>query len=173
MTIRSHSPLPFVLALSGVLGLAACAAPPQAKVNGVSPAEPVSYTPSPGSTGPQVPGSAPVTPSPPSLADLAHGPQHFEGLEGKDVIAALGDPSFRRRETPAEVWQYYGPGCILDLFLYDDGASPGASATGKPIDGVVLDGKVAHAELRGREGQPAEPACLSRLIGQRHNQRAG
>lgn len=144
-----------------VLSLAACAAPNQAKMPGNSPAQPAAYTPQPNQSLPP----AGLDAAHPSLTDLARGPQRFEGLLGKDVLAALGDPNFRRRESPAEVWQYYGPGCILDLFLYDD--APAASV------GVVTDGKVAHAELRGRPGEPIEAACLSRLIDQRHNQRAG
>jgi hypothetical protein len=95
------------------------------------------------------------------MTDLARGPDRFEGLAGTEILATLGDPNFRRRESPAEVWQYYGPGCILDLFLYDD--SPGTKGAET----------VAHAELRGRPGEPVEAACLSRLLDQRHRQRAG
>ncbi len=153
--------LPPLVVVAAVLTLVACAAPNQAKMPSNSPAQPAAYTAPPDHSLPPAGADA----AHPSLADLARGPQRFEGLEGKDVLAALGDPNFRRRESPAEVWQYYGPGCILDLFLYDD--VPGASA------GTVPDGKVAHAELRGRPGEPIEAACLSRLIGQRHNQRAG
>ncbi len=105
--------------------------------------------------------------TPPTLKELAGSPQRFEGLEGKDVLAALGDPNFRRRDKPAEVWQYYGPGCILDLFLYDDAPSI-THVAGKPVEGMDMDSTVAHAELRGREGRPVEAACLSRLITQRH-----
>jgi len=153
---RSFSSLTFVLALLSVAGLAACAAPPHPQVAKGSPPTPILNTPPPVMA---VPPLFPAPPAEPSLADLGQGPQHFEGLEGKMVLAALGDPNFKRRETPAEVWQYYGPGCILDLFLYDD----------EPKDG---DSKVAHAELRGRENAPAEAGCLSRLIGQRQNHHA-
>jgi hypothetical protein len=134
-------------------------------MDGTSP-DLTSYAAPPEAAGPLAPGAVQPKPGIPSLADLARGPQRFEGLQGKAVLAALGNPNFRRRERPAEVWQYYGPGCILDLFLYDD--APAASkVAGKPVEGTDLDGKVAHAELRGREGQPAEATCLSRLIGQR------
>jgi len=126
-----------------------------------------SYSLPPSSALPPAPGAS-APPPIPSLADLAIGPQHFEGLEGKAVLAALGDPSYRRRESPAEVWQYYGPGCILDLFLYEE--TPAQSAA--PADGAAFAGKVAYAELRGRENAPAESGCLSRLIDQRHNRRA-
>ncbi len=164
MCARKFPSLTFVLALFSVIGLAACAAPPQVnKTANVSPAQAANYTLPPVSALP--PAKAPVAPAaPPSLADLASGPQHFEGLEGRVILAELGNPNFRRRETPAEVWQYYGPGCILDLFLYDD-ASAGA---GKSADSAPDGNKVAHAELRGRENAPAEAGCLSRLIDQRH-----
>lgn len=167
MSVRSFSPLTVSLALISAIGLAACAAPPQAKVANKSPAMEASYAPPPSASLPPAPGAPAPLPIP-SLADLAIGPQHFEGLEGKAVLAALGDPSYRRRETPAEVWQYYGPGCILDLFLYDE--APAHSAV--PADAAAFDGKVAYAELRGKENAPAEAGCLSRLIDQRHNRRA-
>ena len=144
-----------------VMALAACAAPPHPVAGGAGPVKAAAYTPPPALSAPPDKAAPPASERP-SLADLARGPSRFEGLAGSDVISALGDPNFRRRETPAEVWQYYGPGCILDLFVYDD--APGAAAAG---------GKVAHAELRGRDDQPAEAGCLSHLIEQRHNQRAG
>ena len=161
MTGVIHSKFATLLPVLAVLALAACAAPPQGKMGTTGSAEPASFTLPPDSSAPSA--NAPVTPGPaqPSFTDLSRSPDRFEGLAGVDVIAALGDPSFRRRETPAEVWQYYGPGCILDLFLYDNG--PNAA------DG----GKVAHAELRGRLNEPVEAACLSRLVDQHRRQRAG
>jgi hypothetical protein len=149
-----------ILPAFAVLALAACAAPPQSKFATPGPLQPANFTPAPEATSP-LPGPASPLPANHAPSDLAHGPDRFEGLTGVDVIAALGDPSFRRRESPAEVWQYYGPGCILDLFLYDDGPNAAAGAT------------VTHAELRGREGAQPEAACLSRLIDLRHRQRAG
>jgi hypothetical protein len=73
----------------------------------------------------------------------------FKGQTGKEILTALGEPSFRRREPPAEVWQYYGQGCVLDLFLYDE--------TGGQ--------RVTHAELRSRNfnADPA-PDCLPLLL---------
>lgn len=153
--------LPPLAVVGVVLSLTACAAPNQAKMKSGAPVETAAYTPAPDSAVPQ-----PGLPGRPSVTDLARGPQRFEGLLGKDVIDLLGDPNFRRHEWPAEVWQYYGPGCILDLFLYANGATQsGATAS--------FDGKVAHAELRGHPGEPLEAACLSRLIDQRRVQRAG
>jgi len=161
--VRKISPLTLVLALFSVAGLAACAAPPQPnRTAKIAPALSTSYAPPPVMSQPQQ--HPPGDPASPSLAALESDPQHFEGLEGKVILAALGDPNFRRRETPAEVWQYYGPGCILDLFLYDD---PAAGAS-KPTP----EGKVAHAELRGKEDAPAEAGCLARLVDQHQNRHA-
>jgi hypothetical protein len=167
VSICGEKPLTFIIPLLSVLALAACAAPPSAKAPGSAPSDSASYT-QPLDTISPPPGAAHAKPAAPSLTDLARGPQRFEGLEGKTVLAALGDPNFRRRDKPAEVWQYYGPGCILDLFLYDDAPGISPTAAGKPVEGMEADGTVAHAELRGREGRPAEVACLSRLITQRH-----
>ena len=97
-----------------------------------------------------VPTAKPSSPGiPPAAAEVAVHPDRLDGLRGSDVVAVLGRPSYRRRESPAEVWQYYGPGCILDVFLYEN------------PDGL----RVAHVELRGRNpGQAAEAGCLSALV---------
>src|SRR5471032_694712 len=39
------------------------------------------------------------------------------GLERSEVEARLGTPALRRRDAPAEIWQYRSPLCVLDLFL--------------------------------------------------------
>ncbi|HVI51052.1 MAG TPA: hypothetical protein VM661_07580 [Candidatus Sulfotelmatobacter sp.] len=73
----------------------------------------------------------------------------FKGKSDKEILAFLGEPSFRRREAPAEVWQYYGQGCVLDLFLYDE--------TGGQ--------RVTHAELRSRNfNADPDPDCLPLLL---------
>ena len=165
MSVRLKHGYGLVIPVLGVLALAACAAPSAPKpASPIAAIQPATYSPPPEISAPD------AVPAKPAPGDLTRGADRFEGLAANDVIAALGDPNFRRREAPAEVWQYYGPGCILDLFLYDD--EPRSS--GKPVEGVVRDGKVAHAELRGREGAPPEANCLSRLIDLRHTQqRAG
>ena len=43
------------------------------------------------------------------------------GMEPAQVIALLGEPDLRRREPPAELWQYRNAECVLDVFLYADG----------------------------------------------------
>lgn len=87
--------------------------------------------------------AAPARPTaPPTMADLGADPGRFRGMSAQDLTGLLGEPDFRRREKPAEIWQYYGQGCVLDLFLYDDNAVK----------------RVSHAELRGL------PSCLPRLL---------
>lgn len=44
------------------------------------------------------------------------------GLGKADLQKRLGTPQLIRRDGPAEVWQYVADACILDLFLYEDGA---------------------------------------------------
>jgi hypothetical protein len=54
-----------------------------------------------------------VEPPPITVADiLGAGPAKVTGI--------LGEPGLVRRESPAEVWQYAGTGCVLHVFLYDD-----------------------------------------------------
>ncbi len=56
----------------------------------------------------------PTAPEPPVNDD----PQQFLTQSPDTIAAALGDPSLIRRDGPAEVWQYAGRGCVLDLYLY-------------------------------------------------------
>lgn len=79
---------------------------------------------------PQAAADNPALPPPngPQVAALPEpdrlpGPQDLTGLDGLQIEALLGSPDFRRRDPPAELWQYSGPGCILDAFLYADGGS--------------------------------------------------
>jgi hypothetical protein len=44
----------------------------------------------------------------------------LQNLTGKQVHALLGVPSFKRSDSPAEVWQYQNYSCTLDLFLYEN-----------------------------------------------------
>jgi hypothetical protein len=45
-------------------------------------------------------------------------PGQLMGLDPIRLEQRLGAPELRRREPPAEVWQYRTASCILDLFLY-------------------------------------------------------
>jgi hypothetical protein len=102
----------------------------------------------PGTGGPTPKETTPEGP-PSSSIDPNDDPGHLRGMIARDVVAKLGDPNYRRRETPAEVWQYFGPGCVLDLFLYEDKGTQ----------------KVIHVELRSRNLTSAgQAACLAQLL---------
>lgn len=81
--------------------------------------------------------------------DIGASPAKLRGLESGLIRAGFGPPTFRRRDKTAEVWQYYGQGCILDLFLYQE------------------DGKqrVAHYHLRSRDaGGAVDGGCYAGLV---------
>lgn len=92
------------------------------------------------------------------LSSLSPGaePSRLKGLSPTQVRAVLGKPMFTRRDAPAEIWQYRGRACTLDLFLYDDGA----------------DQKVAHVAVRSQ--QPVnESQCMGELVGRAEGNPAG
>jgi hypothetical protein len=74
-------------------------------------------------------------------------PARLKGLSPIQVKAVLGHPGFTRRDTPAEIWQYRGRACTIDLFLYDE---PGGK-------------RVAHVALRNGSGPVDEKACFQEL----------
>ena len=79
-------------------------------------------------------------------------PGQVMGLDTPAVDALLGRPRLRRVENPAEVWQYAGANCVMDLFLYpsNDGAN---------------DHRVTYFEIRGtREGQVDRRACFRAIL---------
>ncbi|MCC7165958.1 MAG: hypothetical protein IT565_00145 [Rhodospirillales bacterium] len=47
----------------------------------------------------------------------APNPEELVGLASREVAELLGFPQLRRRESPAELWQYANQSCILDLFF--------------------------------------------------------
>ena len=101
------------------------------------------------------PGAALVPPPPPAEQQLAAAaPDRLVGLTGATVRRAMGEPEMRRRDPPAEVWQYRTARCVLDLYFYGDPDADG----------------VAHFEARPRDTRqtsaPAE-ACLGELLGRR------
>jgi hypothetical protein len=140
--------------LSSLLLLGACELPPPTTL------APTTLAPSTGVTPGQVPDPAPrsqgETGGAPSTAAAPLGdPGGFRGLPAKEVLARLGDPSYRRHESPAEIWQYYGPGCILDLFFYDEQGTT----------------RVTYIELRNQlPGQSSVDKCLSQLLDRHHGQ---
>ncbi len=101
----------------------------------------------------QVPqGSAPATPTP-ALSSLS-------GQSRAQVTALLGAPGFTREDNPAEIWQYRGSGCLLDVFLYRE---KGGDAY-----------KVRHAETRSGAGKTvSETDCFAGLINAHKAEKGG
>ena len=75
-------------------------------------------------------------------------PAQFMDATDAGLRDALGDPALIRRDGTAQVWQFRGDACTLDLFLY-------------PSDGGDL--AVKHVELRG-EAEDERRACLERML---------
>jgi hypothetical protein len=73
------------------------------------------------------------------------------GQESQAVQVALGQPRRVRKEAPAEIWQYDGGSCVVDLFLYPEGGKQ----------------KVTHLEARdSTSGKTVDTnACLAKLNG--------
>ncbi len=107
-------------------------------------------------------------------------PASLMGLARDQVIALLGTPSLVRRDAPAEVWQYAGEECVLDLYLYEggDGAKSGGDEGGpaRAKEAVEPGGayRVTYFEMRARGGgSVSEPGCLTGLVGTRRSAGAG
>lgn len=77
-------------------------------------------------------------------------PRQLIGLDGSQVTVLLGRPTLKRRDAPAEIWQYAGRDCVLMLFLYDQ---PKAGKT-----------QVDHVEVRPKAGARSTDACLAGFI---------
>lgn len=78
------------------------------------------------------------------------------GMTGDALAAALGAPQFRRHDGKAEIWQYRGTACTLDVFLYADGGNL----------------RVRYADARGKDEVEAKNsaearACAAALIAAR------
>lgn len=114
---------------------------------------------------------APSTPSTPTIGaaaavmprpagDPVPAPDRLLGAPAERVLAALGKPELQRRERPAEIWQYRGRGCVLDVFLYAAGQQAG---TDPEVAGPATGGgpTVFHLEARDARARAIEPAsCL-------------
>jgi hypothetical protein len=93
---------------------------------------------------------APAVPAPREEQRREADPRALIGLTGPQIAEMLGRPGFVRRDAPAEIWQYRGSDCVLDVFLYADGSSA----------------RVQHVELRPRQpARPTTPACFAGMLG--------
>ncbi len=83
--------------------------------------------------------------------DRVPAPRTLLGLEHHQVMALLGEPSFKRRDDPAQIWQYRDSTCILDIFLY------------RPKGGGAY--RVTHVEVRGHGViKVSDKDCFLRLL---------
>lgn len=64
------------------------------------------------------------------------GPGDLIGLSAGEVRDLMGAPVFRRRDPPAELWQYSSKRCFFDVFLFQGKGAPAY--------------RVNHIEARGR-----------------------
>ena len=90
----------------------------------------------------------PPAPPPGEPADIA-------GIGASALRVAFGAPAFVRRDGPAEIWRYDGPGCKAFFFLY----SNGTSFTVKHVETVPRGGAMAAdtdclAQIRQRTSGP-------------------
>lgn len=89
-------------------------------------------------------------------AQNAVDPQHLIGMLEEDLLRVLGPPDFKRRDPPAEIWQYRKSSCLLDLFLYQDKERSDAYA-------------VNHVEARGLDiNRVSGKACLLSVLRDRN-----
>ncbi|MEW5726206.1 MAG: hypothetical protein AB1918_00125 [Pseudomonadota bacterium] len=127
-----------IAAFAPLVLLAACGGNPQAQGLVVSGGPDGALPPVRAEDGPEL---AALTPAP------VDEPAELKGLSPIQVKAVLGKPMFTRRDAPAEIWQYRGRACTLDLFLYDDSAGQ----------------KVAHYAVRSVNAV-GEKECLDELM---------
>lgn len=73
------------------------------------------------------------------------------------MIQSIGKPDFVRKDRPAEIWQYRGSLCTLDIFLFQNGA-------GAPY-------QVDYIETRAKlKGPTSNSACLTSILKERDPQ---
>jgi hypothetical protein len=90
---------------------------------------------------------------PPQLArsDGSLDPDKLIGLDAQQVTGLFGPADFRRSDGPAEILQYRAQGCVLNLFLYQEGAPD--------------DYRVQHIEARGPQLAPvSRDSCIADVM---------
>ncbi len=76
-------------------------------------------------------------------------PDELIGRDSVGLVGALGHPTRVRKEASAQIWQYDGGSCVVDLFLYPEGNTH----------------RVAYVEARDTvQGRKADAArCLDQV----------
>jgi len=84
-------------------------------------------------------------------------PENLLGLSPARLAHALGQPDFQRNDRNAAIWQYAGPTCFLDLYLYKKRGAPLA---------------VSHYEFRSRNVEKVDKkACFSSVLAHHYGKR--
>ncbi|MGE0094663.1 MAG: hypothetical protein AB7M05_12415 [Alphaproteobacteria bacterium] len=94
------------------------------------------------------PAATQPTPPAPTASLPQPSPDQLMGLDAQGVTRLLGQPSLKRAEGPAHVWQYANRLCVLDVVMYDDEAKRGP--------------RVNYVELRDPAGGSAVPRSCFR-----------
>jgi hypothetical protein len=143
------------LILAAALTLGACTASPTPEVaTAATMAAPSPSAPVLAAVPPESP--KPARPEEEPLPDV----NRLIGLKAEDVTALLGAPGFRRKDAPAEIWQYGDTSCTLDLFLYTD------KTAAAPYT-------VTHIEVRRRALEAvSREECFRRLLKARRAERS-
>ena len=130
------------LVLAGCLGFADDPARPTAGTATPTETTATASSANPPSAGAPATSTAVITRPPP--------PRRLVGLGAGELVGVFGAPTLKRRDPPAEVWQYVGSSCVLHIFLYADSAGVGTA--------------VAHVEALDRGGEPkSSRVCAQRL----------
>lgn len=107
-----------------------------------------------------IPEPVPRVASPPESPRLAAlrarfpNAQSLIGLSAAETEDAFGAPAFKRKDPPAEIWQYLSDSCRLDLFLYRKG------------DAVTITHLDARDAKKPGASAPAD-ACLNSVLARR------
>ena len=154
----------FLVRVAGAVALlslvGACAGPGQTVIggtdSGVAPGSPIPIPvaavsqASAGKSGEDrpAPTASPVATGYAAIARPSAPPSRLDGLRRGEVSDLLGEPSWIRRESRVEVWQYRSATCTLDLYLYLEAGGF----------------RVAHAEARdGDARQVPVETCLGSI----------
>jgi len=139
----------FVMLPLGLL-LGAC----QSSAPGVAPAPLESTTAQDPQPIPEVKPRTEIARATPEPERIYPDPATLKGASASDVVGIIGNPEFIRKDQPAEIWQYRGTDCTLDIFLYQ-------SVSGAPF-------KVDYIETRARPNGPTtNKTCLASILKER------
>jgi hypothetical protein len=103
----------------------------------------------PAAEAPQYAEPVPEVAALPPEPEIDDDPDRLIGLDPGALSALLGQPGLIRRESPAQVWQYRGVDCVLDVILYQEAESA----------------RVTYVEARDGKGRRSESRlCLNQLL---------